>query len=150
MCAAREAGSPPRSAPADYATPESSAAPGAQPDSNDTTQREQRQFAPPPAPSTPPDAPREVQRAIARAELERATLELQASANDCAQACRALASMERATAHLCALADQSDDQRRCDDATRRLREARDRVRVSCGSCPGGPSVDPGAPVPAFP
>jgi hypothetical protein len=125
--------------------------------------------APPPAPPATSDAPgvsgtsqhlapqprsvdpmREAQRAMARAELDRAMAELEASASDCAQACRALASMERATAHLCALADQTDDQRRCDDATKRLREARDRVRTSCGACPGGPSVDPGAPVPAFP
>jgi hypothetical protein len=148
MCAADNAQRGPQAPPppaSDYATPPP-APPGTMSAPGPSGTSEQH-LAPPPG---SPGAMREVERAMARADLERARIELEASANDCAQACKALASMERATAHLCALADQSDDQRRCDDATRRLREARDRVKSSCGSCPGGPSVDPGAPVPAFP
>jgi hypothetical protein len=95
---------------------------------------------PPPAPPPPaassadgaPDAPH--QREAARAELARAQADLDAAANDCSSACRALASMERATKHLCDLVSGADDQSRCDDARRRLQSSRDRVRSSCGSC----------------
>jgi hypothetical protein len=73
-------------------------------------------------------------RAAARAELERAQSDLQAAAADCAAACRALSSMERATQHLCILVSDPDDQKRCDDAQHRLAAARERVRSSCGTC----------------
>jgi hypothetical protein len=73
-------------------------------------------------------------RAAARAELQRAQAALEASAGDCAGACRALASMERATSHLCELSGEDDDRRRCDDAKKRLGDARDRVRRQCGAC----------------
>jgi hypothetical protein len=42
--------------------------------------------------------------------------------------------MERATQHLCTLASDPDDQKRCDDAQHRLAAARERVRSSCGTC----------------
>jgi hypothetical protein len=42
--------------------------------------------------------------------------------------------MERATQHLCTLAADPDDQKRCDDAQHRLAAARERVRSSCGTC----------------
>jgi hypothetical protein len=71
----------------------------------------------------------------ARQELARAEAQLEAARSDCAAACRALASMQRATEHLCALADESDDRRRCEEARKRLLAARDRVRSSCGGCP---------------
>ncbi len=74
-------------------------------------------------------------RAAARAELERAQSDLDAAATDCTAACRALSSMERATQHLCTLAADPDDQKRCDDAQHRLAAARARVRSSCGTCP---------------
>jgi hypothetical protein len=74
-------------------------------------------------------------RAAARAELERAQSDLDAAATDCAAACRALSSMERATQHLCTLVSDPDDQKRCDDAQHRLATARERVRSSCGACP---------------
>jgi hypothetical protein len=77
---------------------------------------------------------REAQRSAARSELERWEASLKASVSDCAAACRALASMSRAAEHLCALVDSSDDQRRCDDAKRRVAGARDRVRQTCGVC----------------
>jgi hypothetical protein len=91
--------------------------------------------APPPAPSAAPDQGELAQRrSAARAELERAQSDLEAAATDCAAACRALSSMERATQHLCTLAADPDDQRRCDDAQHRLAAARERVRSSCGTC----------------
>jgi hypothetical protein len=93
---------------------------------------------PPPAVVPPPaDQPddREALRASARVELERAQRDLEAAASECESACRALASMDRATIHLCALADQTDDRRRCDDARKRLSDARVRVRAACGTCP---------------
>jgi hypothetical protein len=91
---------------------------------------------PPPPPTTPADQPAErvATRLAARAELDRAQRELESAASDCESACRALASMERATSHLCSLADEPDDQRRCDDAKLRLTTARGRVRAACGGC----------------
>jgi hypothetical protein len=74
------------------------------------------------------------QRGQARQELARAEAQLEAARSDCSAACRALASMQRATEHLCALADESDDRRRCEEARKRLLAARDRVRSSCGEC----------------
>jgi hypothetical protein len=77
-------------------------------------------------------------RARARADLDRAERELEASTGDCAAACRALGSMERATRHLCDLvASSPEDAPRCDDAQRKVRAARDHVRSTCGACPGG-------------
>lgn len=90
--------------------------------------------APPPVETTQPTQP-EAARASARVEMDRAERELDTAAGDCQSACRALASMERATTHLCSLADQDDDRRRCEDARRRLSEARNRVRAACGACP---------------
>ena len=66
----------------------------------------------------------------ARSELERAESQLNAATGDCATACRALASMERAAEHLCAL----DGGHECDRARERLAAARERVRASCGGC----------------
>ena len=55
------------------------------------------------------------------------------SPNDpCWSACRALASMERAAAHLCSLAGSGDA--RCASAQTRLRQASDRVHAGCPSC----------------
>lgn len=98
-------------------------------------------FAPPPAqPPPPPPAPedqrdlRKAERISAGADLDRAVRELDAAASDCESACRALASMERATTHLCSLAEDPGDQRRCDDAKVRLTAAKGRVRAACGAC----------------
>lgn len=103
---------------------------------------------PPPTAATVPVVPGPPARAQAVADLDRATRELDLAANDCGSACRALASLERATARLCELADEPDDRAKCDDAKKKLRAARDRVRSSCSSCPGGPSVDRDAPIPS--
>ena len=58
-----------------------------------------------------------------------------AAAGDCARLCKALASMQRAAGHLCALTDGDDAQRgRCDAARARVDAARDKVKSSCGGC----------------
>lgn len=79
--------------------------------------------------------------------LEAAVRELELAAGDCSGACRALRSMERATAHLCSLT-ATAEHRRCEGARSRLLSARDDVRASCGSCPGGPSLERDAPIPS--
>jgi hypothetical protein len=92
---------------------------------------------PPPPPMAPADQPitePKAARVAARADLDRAQRELESAAGDCESACRALASMERATTHLCSLADEPDDQRRCEDARLRLTSAQGRVRAACGGC----------------
>jgi len=107
---------------------------------------------PPPAPMTvvAPAAPSEARGgsagdlSFARSDLASALRQLQSSAGDCTTACRALGSMERATAHLCALSSSSD----CQDAKSKVLSGRDRVRASCGECPGGPSLDRNAPIPS--
>jgi hypothetical protein len=50
----------------------------------------------------------------------------------CSSACAALASMSRATEHLCGLAGNSDA--RCEDARTRVRSAEGRVRAACPVC----------------
>jgi hypothetical protein len=108
---------------------------------------------PPPSsisPSTTPSSSNEgLREAIARAkgDIDRADRELQTAAGDCATACRALASMERATSHLCRIAGAADDRDRCDEAKTKVLLARDRVRTTCGSCPGGPTLERSAPIP---
>jgi hypothetical protein len=101
----------------------------------------QPSLAPPPATPPPPPpsaadqpAERASSRIAARAELDRAQHDLDSAASDCESACRALASMERATSHLCSLAEDPDDQSRCGDARRRLTTAQGRVRAACGGC----------------
>lgn len=92
------------------------------------------------APTTTGVAPEttSVRARAARADLDRAERELEASTGDCAAACRALGSMERATRHLCDLVTSSpEDAPRCDDAQRKVRAARDHVRSTCGVCPNG-------------
>jgi hypothetical protein len=66
----------------------------------------------------------------ARGDLDRAESQVSAAMSDCATACRALESMERAAEHLCALDGGSE----CGRARERLEAARQRVRASCGGC----------------
>lgn len=73
---------------------------------------------------------RTIQMNNAHAELSRAEAQVNAAMSDCAQACRALESMERAAEHLCALDGGSE----CGRARERLEAARQRVRASCGGC----------------
>jgi hypothetical protein len=113
------------------------------------------QPAPGPAPaptSAPSDANDRRVRALraARTEVDQAQRDLEASMSDCANACRALGSMERATGHLCDLATDRDDRRRCEDAKTAVLRAREKIRAACGSCPNGPSLDKTAPIPSRP
>ena len=57
------------------------------------------------------------------------------SSDPCANACRALASMERATTHLCSLAGDADT--RCEGARSRVKNASARVHAECPACAGG-------------
>jgi hypothetical protein len=109
---------------------------------------------PPPAPTSAPSDPADRRaRALraARGEVDQAQRDLEASMSDCAAACRALGSMERATGHLCDLATEHDDRRRCEDAKTAVLRAREKIRAACGSCPnGGPSLEKTAPIPSRP
>ncbi len=59
----------------------------------------------------------------------------------CVHACRALRSMTRSAERLCALAREEGEQRMCEDARRRVRQARGVVRSACVRCDGGPDLD---------
>jgi hypothetical protein len=107
------------------------------------------------APPAAAPAPQYAQPSAAREEAAPATTaqgpasdlsraEAEVAAGDCTTACRALGSMERAVTFLC----RTGEADRCANAKARLGASRRRVRDSCGSCPGGPSVDPDAPVPS--
>lgn len=78
--------------------------------------------APPPEPAPPAAAP---PRDLAGAPLL-------ARGGPCAVACAALASMERATSHLCGLTGASDA--RCQNAEARLKNATTRVHAVCPAC----------------
>lgn len=79
--------------------------------------------------TTPVDS-RSMRMNAARSDLDRAESQVGAAMSDCATACRALESMERAAEHLCAL----DNGTECGRARERLEAARQRVRASCGGC----------------
>ena len=103
---------------------------------------------PAPAPARADRGSREASIRRAGAEFDAAQRALEAAAGDCASACRALGSMDRAAGHMCELASDVDDRRRCEAAKTRVQAARDRVRTTCGTCPGGPSVERSAPIPS--
>jgi hypothetical protein len=138
---------PPASAPAPAfnAPAEAPRAPDGAPADSVQTAAPGGQPVPPPPPPPPPAvaptpessaSPGDRRSALmqARAEVERTERELLNGAPNCENACRALSSMQRAVEHLCALADDSDDKRRCEDATHRFSTTRDRVFTTCGSC----------------
>jgi hypothetical protein len=81
-------------------------------------------------------------------ELEGSERQLDVAAGDCSNACRALGSMDRAVGVICQLAQQADEARRCDEAKQKVYSARDRVKATCGGCPGGPSVERRDPIPS--
>jgi hypothetical protein len=107
---------------------------------------QQSPMMPPPEPGQAPS--RTVQMQTASRDIESSVRELDVAAGDCSNACRALASMDRATGTLCQLAREGDEVRRCEDAKKKVYSARDRVRTTCGGCPGGPSVDRNDPIPS--
>jgi hypothetical protein len=86
----------------------------------------------------------ERQRGDAWRELQTARGELDATTGDCALACKALASMDRATSHVCSV---SPDEAHCGNAKETLKTARKKVRAECMACPNGITVDPDAPIP---
>jgi len=71
-----------------------------------------------------------VRLAEARRELEIATSE-----RDCARACRALESMERAAQQVCELARSPEERSECTSATQQVDRARDKLQNACGGCP---------------
>ncbi|MEZ4261345.1 MAG: hypothetical protein R3B36_19870 [Polyangiaceae bacterium] len=113
---------------------------------------------PPPAPGTAPSPAQpgggmfglRPQIAAAARDVDVASRELDVAAGDCQAACRALGSMDRSAGRICELARGTDETQRCDEAKRRVLGARDKVRATCGACPGGPSLERGAPVPSVP
>jgi hypothetical protein len=126
--------------------------PGRTPSQDDAA--ESPAFAPPPPEAAPaaggaaaPDG-RALALTRAQRDLDVARRELEVAAGDCQSACRALGSMDRAAGRLCELADAEAARPRCEEAKRALYAARDRVRTTCGDCPGGPSVERNAPVPS--
>ena len=103
-------------------------------------------------PSSAEDVLTERQRAeVAWQDLETARGQLLATIGDCALACKALASMDRATSHICSVAaGAAADDAHCGNARETLKTARRRVRAECTVCPNGVSVDPDAPIPSAP
>jgi predicted RNA-binding Zn-ribbon protein involved in translation (DUF1610 family) len=91
------------------------------------------------APPPPPAAPTPSVQAESTPRDERpssvASGPTALSSDPCASACRALASMERATTHLCSLAGDADA--RCEGARTRVKNAGARVHAECPACSGG-------------
>lgn len=65
----------------------------------------------------------------------RRQVDIAAGQRDCANACRALDSMERAMTELCELARSSEERRTCKSAEDQVSSARERVQRACGECP---------------
>lgn len=151
---AERAGEPATDAPAAAAS-EAEKKPADVSPSTTKPQPAQPQPDPAPAPqagSAPTDTSRTREAALrgARSEVDRAKRELELAMSDCMSACRALGSMERATGHLCDLATDSADRGRCEDARTTVLRAREKIRGTCTTCPGGPSLDKSAPIPSRP
>lgn len=83
--------------------------------------------APPPSPSVQAEPRDERPSSVASGPTA-------LSSDPCANACRALASMARATTHLCSLAGDADA--RCEGARTRVKNAGARVHAECPACSG--------------
>lgn len=94
---------------------------------------------PPPPPASPPPvdaqsrAPSQIE-ADAPAPTKSGGSADEPAGDPCASVCRALASMMRATEHLCALAGAADA--RCEGARSRVQSAGERVQAHCPRCAG--------------
>lgn len=66
----------------------------------------------------------------ARTDFQGREHDLELAASDCQAACKALASLERAANHLCAVAEPEE----CTDARVRVDRARRAVSQQCGGC----------------
>jgi hypothetical protein len=64
----------------------------------------------------------------------RRQLDVAAGQRDCANACRALDSMERAARQICDLARSTEERRTCKAADDQVGSARERVKNACGEC----------------
>lgn len=166
-CAAPQSKSPPRgaqsaaSAPAEGLGQAGAYAPGTAqadayappPPASPGAPRSAPASSPAPAPATSPAgaggaASRSIALQSASNEIESSQRELDVAAGDCRNACRALGSMDRAAGKVCELSQAEAPGNRCEDAKQRVYSARDRVKSTCGGCPGGPSVERSAPVPS--
>lgn len=65
-----------------------------------------------------------------RSDFQRSEQEFDQVSTDCAVACKALASLERAANHLCAVAEPEE----CSDARVRVDRARRAVEAKCSGC----------------
>jgi hypothetical protein len=74
-------------------------------------------------------------RARVRLSEARRELEIATSERDCARACRALESMERAAQQVCELARSPEERSECTSATQQVDKARGKVQSACGECP---------------
>ena len=103
----------------------------------------------PPAGSSAEPFPSQAKVQMSRvANMDEAFRRIERAGNDCAEACRALTSMDHACGELCAAATGSDERSLCTRSTERVRKARETVKRACGSCPSGTSVEAGDPVPS--
>ena len=66
----------------------------------------------------------------ARADFQGRERDVELAASDCQAACKALASLERAANHLCAVAEPDE----CTDARARVDRAKRAVTSQCGGC----------------
>lgn len=91
-----------------------------------------------PEPPSPPVKTLAMRIAEAEADFSSAQSAFNAAGNECASLCKALASMKRATEHLCELTQGGNtaDQKRCTDAKAKLETAQAKVKATCGGCSG--------------
>lgn len=68
--------------------------------------------------------------AAGRADYQKSAHDFDVEAGDCTLACKALASLERAADHLCAVAEPEE----CTDARARVDRAKRAVNMQCGGC----------------
>ena len=96
-------------------------------------QQQEAPPAPPPPPGAMPAQPGKPETPESRAarDFDAAERELSVAAGDCSNACRALGWMDRAAGNICKL---STDKPRCEEASTKVRSAREKVKNSCGDC----------------
>jgi hypothetical protein len=114
-------------APAPPAAPPAAPAPATESSSRDET------LAPSAAAPHTPGGTARNRFVQARRELDIATTE-----RDCARACRALESMERASRQVCELARSQEDRQACESTKEQVDQARTKVQNACGGCSAKP------------
>jgi hypothetical protein len=73
-------------------------------------------------------------RANVQLSEARRQLDVAAGQRDCANACRALDSMEKAAGQICELARSPEERRTCRAAEDQVGSAREKVKSACGEC----------------